>query len=133
VTGRAGEDRGVAAIRKITILVVEDETLVRMLGTDMLETAGFIVREAGDADEAIAILSAEDDIALLFSDIDMPGSMDGVGLAKLVHIRWPAIRLLLTSGRQSLSPEQLPEAGQFMRKPWTESALIGNVNSLLAA
>ena len=122
-----------ALLCKITILVVEDEILVRMLGTDMLETAGFVVREAGNADEAIAILSAENDIALLFSDIDMPGNMDGLGLAKFVHIRRPDIRLLLTSGRQTLSPEQLPMAGQFMPKPWTESALIGKVNGLLAA
>ncbi len=118
---------------KITILIVEDETLVRMLGTDLLETAGFVVREARNADEAIAILIAKDDVELLFSDVDMPGNMDGLGLAQLVHVRWPAIRLLLTSGRQSVSPEQLPEAGQFMRKPWTESELISKVNGLLAA
>lgn len=122
-----------ADIPKITILVVEDETLVRMLGADMLETAGFIVREAGNADEAIAILIAENDVALIFSDMDMPGSMDGLGLAQLVHLRWPTIRLLLTSGRQSLSCDQLPGTGEFMRKPWTESALIGKVNGLLAA
>ncbi len=68
----------------------------------------------------------------------MPGTMNGLGLAQLVHVRWPAIRLLtsgrqMTSGHQSLSRERLPEAGQFMRKPWTESELIGKVNGPLGA
>lgn len=84
---------------KTRILVVEDETLIRMVGAEILEDAGFDVLEAADADEALRILQAHDDVLLLFSDVDMPGSMDGLDLARVVHERWPDIRLLLTSGR----------------------------------
>lgn len=118
---------------KTAILVVEDDALIRMLGVDILEEAGYEVREAGNADEAMAILSAHDDVRLLFSDIDMPGTMDGVGLARLVHERWPRIRLLLTSGHHRLRSSALPDDGKFVRKPWTADMLIGKVRGLLAA
>ncbi len=117
---------------QVTVLIVEDETLVRMLGVDMLEEAGFIVHEADGADEALIILDAKDGIDLLFSDVDMPGSMDGMELARLVHQRWPAVRILLTSGHHRLSESGLPDGGRFLRKPWTQTSMIDKVRMALA-
>src|SRR5438445_12768244 len=81
------------------VLVVEDEMLLRMRAVDMVEDAGFTSVEAVDADEAVAILESRSDIALLFTDIQMPGSMDGLVLAHAVHDRWPPIQILLVSGQ----------------------------------
>lgn len=117
---------------KPTILVVEDDTLIRMLGVNILEEAGFEVLEAANADEGIAILSEHGHVRLLFSDIDMPGSMDGVELARLVHDRWPSIRLLLTSGHHNLPEAAIPDDGKFVRKPWSEEFLIGKIRAILS-
>lgn len=116
-----------------TILVVEDDTLVRMHGVDIFVEAGFEVMEAADADEAMTILCEHDHVHLLFSDVDMPGSMDGLELAHLVHARWPHIRLLMTSGHHHLELSQLPVTGMFVRKPWAQANLVERVRELLAA
>jgi DNA-binding NtrC family response regulator len=119
--------------RKATVLIVEDETLVRMHGADILEDAGFAVLEAGNADQALAMLDRHDDVQVLLSDIDMPGSMDGVALAHLVHARWPKIRLLLTSGHHQIPKAAIPDDGKFMRKPWAQEVLIGKIREMLRA
>jgi two-component system, response regulator PdtaR len=118
---------------KIILLLVEDEALLRMHGVDILEDAGFIVIEACNADEALIILDNHHEIRLIFSDIDMPGSMDGMELMELAHLRWPEIRLLLTSGHRRLEHAALPGQGKFLRKPWSEEALVDKVWSVLAA
>lgn len=118
---------------KNAILVVEDDTLIRMLGVDILEEAGFEVLEAANADDALAILIEHDEVRLLFSDVDMPGSMNGVDLARLVHERWPRIRLLLTSGHHRLRSSLIPDDGKFVSKPWTADMLVGKVREMLAA
>lgn len=115
------------------MLVVEDETLVRMYGADILEEAGFTVLEAAEAGQALAILSHHDDLQLLFSDIDIPGEIDGFGLAHRVHARWPKIRLLLTSGHHLIETSAIPGDGQFIRKPWAQEVLIGKIHELLRA
>src|ERR1700712_751064 len=81
------------------IRIVEDEMLLRMRAVDMVEDAGYAAVEAVNADEALAILESRGDIELLFTDIQMPGSMDGLKLAHAVHERWPAIKIILVSGR----------------------------------
>lgn len=86
------------------MLVVEDEPLLRMLAIEVVEEAGFVAIEARDADEAVALLESRSDIALLFTDINMPGSMDGLKLAHAVRGRWPPIKILLVSGRVRLQP-----------------------------
>src|ERR1700761_2120342 len=90
-----------------TILIVEDEPLVRMHGVDILEDAGFHVREASSADEALVALEDGTTFHVLFSDIDMPGSMNGMALARVVHERWPAIRVLMTSGNPPIEAEPI--------------------------
>jgi CheY-like chemotaxis protein len=116
---------------RILILIVEDEALVRMHGCDVLESAGFEVLEAGSADEAVKVLEEHADVHLLFSDIDMPGSMDGLELAALVHSRWPRIGLLITSGHRRPETSAIPQDGRFLAKPWQEGAVIQNVRSIL--
>src|SRR5436309_15192450 len=90
------------------VLVVEDEMLLRMRAVDMVEDAGFTSVEAVDADQAIAILESRSDIALLFTDIQMPGSMDGLRLAHAVRKRWPPIKIILVSGQLKLADLELP-------------------------
>jgi CheY-like chemotaxis protein len=109
------------------VLVVEDEGLVRMLAVDMLEEAGFVVAEAATADEALAILESRSDIAALFTDVDMPGSMNGFALAQRVAERWPAMRVVITSGRFTPGRDDVPEAGLFVPKPYHQAQLLDAV------
>jgi CheY-like chemotaxis protein len=81
------------------VLVVEDEMVLRLRAVDIVEDAGFTAVEAVNADEALAILESRSDISMLFSDIQMPGSMDGLKLAHAVHDRWPSIKIILVSGQ----------------------------------
>jgi CheY-like chemotaxis protein len=90
---------GLAKSKRPVVLIVEDEFLLRMDAVDMVADAGFEVVEAADADEAIGILDARRDIAVVFTDIQMPGSMDGLKLARAVKGRWPPIKIVATSGR----------------------------------
>lgn len=120
-------DPGARAI----IMVVEDEALIRMQGVDMLEAAGFDVVEASNADEALSLLNNVPDVQLMFSDVDMPGSMNGVALAEVVHGRWPNIRLLITSGHRHFADSQLPDDGRFVPKPYTRDVVVGQVQDLL--
>ncbi len=98
--------------------------MVRMVAVDMLEDAGFAVLEAPTADAAWAVLEREPGVDLLFTDIDMPGSMDGLSLAGRVAQRWPHIRLVVTSGRFDLSDEDLPDDGRFLPKPYRQAQLL---------
>src|SRR4029079_6706893 len=86
-----------------TVLVVEDEMVLRMRAVDIVEDAGFNSLEAVNADEALSILESRSDISLLFTDIQMPGNLDGLKLAHAVHKRWPAIKIILVSGQVNLS------------------------------
>src|SRR3982074_2998933 len=95
------------------VLVVEDEMLLRMRAVDMVEDAGYTSVEAVDADAAFAILEARSDIALLFTDIQMPGGMDGLKLAHAVHQRWPPIKIILVSGQLRLAKNDIPADRRF--------------------
>ena len=106
------------------ILVVEDELLLRLMAVDIVEDAGFEALAAATADEALAILEARaDDVRLVFTDIQMPGSMDGLGLAHAVRDRWPPVALIVTSGRCSIGANDLPDRGRFIAKPYDVYAL----------
>jgi CheY-like chemotaxis protein len=100
------------------VLIVEDEPLVRLCTREMVEEAGFEVVEAASADEAIEILERRTDIRVLFTDIQMPGSMDGLKLAHFVRKRWPPIKLIVTSGWGAVKETDLPEGGRFFSKPY---------------
>ena len=115
------------------VLVVEDEVLIRLDAGDMIREAGFTVVEAADADEAVAILEARTDIVAIFTDIQMPGSMDGLKLARAVRDRWPPVKILATSGNVTLSRNDLPSGGQFLRKPYTGHQVKRALHDLIAA
>ena len=101
------------------VLVVEDEPLILSDAAAMIQDAGFDVIEARSADEAIEILTARSDIRVVFTDIEMPGSMDGLRLARVVRDKWPPVELIVTSGRHKLSEGDLPERGRYIGKPYT--------------
>jgi CheY-like chemotaxis protein len=115
----------------IVVLVVEDDPLLRMLATDVVLEAGYMALEAGDADQALVLLEARPDIALLFTDIDMPGSMDGLKLAQAVSDRRPPIKTLIVSGQVSPKPSDLPSNSRFVVKPYRTAALVGELRALL--
>jgi CheY-like chemotaxis protein len=98
------------------VLVVEDEMLLRMRAVDIVEDAGFTPIEAVNADEALAILESRSDIDLLFTDIQMPGSMDGLKLAHAVHQRWPSIKIILVSGKLTPTEAEKPIDSRFFWK-----------------
>jgi CheY-like chemotaxis protein len=115
------------------VLVVEDETLLRWSAVAAAQDAGFCAVEAGSAIEAIAILENRNDIRIVFTDIQMPGSMDGLRLAHLISTRWPPIKILVTSGRLKLRDDDLPEGGRYLHKPYAVSDLAATLRDLMAA
>jgi len=118
----AGEE---TAQKRPVVLIVEDEPLVLLNASEMIEAAGYETIRASSADEAIAILTARNDIRIVFTDIEMPGSMDGLKLARLVREKWPPVELIVTSGKRWPSPAELPERGAFIGKPYTDRELNG--------
>ena len=102
----------------MVILIVEDEVLINSITSDDLQSEGYEVVSAYDADEAIEILEHRDDIDLVFTDIDMPGSMDGLMLAAAVRDRWPPIHIIITSGKAHPKSNEMPRDSQYIPKPW---------------
>jgi CheY-like chemotaxis protein len=120
-----------SARKRPVVLIVEAEFVVRIGTRAALETAGFDVLEAGDADEAIAILAARDDIRLIFTDIHMPGSMDGLKLAHFVRDRWPPVKIVATSGRVRVADSDLPVGGRFLPKPYSAAEVTATLRELI--
>jgi CheY-like chemotaxis protein len=116
------------------VLLVEDELIVRMAAADDLQDAGFHVLEAANADVALAVLeSCSDDVQVLFTDIDMPGSMNGLDLAENVQQRWPHISLLISSAYQRPHPRQLPVEGRFVPKPYCSEDVVQQIRDLVTS
>jgi two-component sensor histidine kinase/ActR/RegA family two-component response regulator len=113
------------------VLVVEDEMVLRLRAVDIVEDAGFTAVEAVNADEALAILESRSDISLLFSDIQMPGSMDGLKLAHAVHARWPSIKIILVSGQVKLSDTDKPADSRFFGKPLEMKQMIAELQEMV--
>jgi len=117
---------------KVVVLIVEDEPLVRMVAADMAWDAGFEVLEAENADEAVRLLETRLDIRIVFTDIDMPGSMDGIKLAEAVRGRWPPIEIILTSGHRKVAAGDLPERSVFIPKPYNCEQVVSTLRQLAA-
>jgi two-component system, response regulator PdtaR len=117
---------------KAAVLVVEDETLIRLWVADLLEENGFSVVEAPNADSALRLLESRPDVKLLCTDVQMPGSLNGMELAREVHARWPHIRLVITSGRERPTRAEIPDDGRFVAKPYSAEELLGQVKDLLS-
>ena len=113
------------------VLIVEDEMLLRMRAVDMVEDAGYTSVEAVDADEAVTILETRSDIALLFTDVQMPGSMDGLRLAHVVHKRWPPIKIILVSGALKLAKSDIPVDSRFFGKPLDAKEMIAEMQEMI--
>jgi CheY-like chemotaxis protein len=123
---------GLVGIKRPVVLIVEDEALLRMDAVDMIAAAGFEVVEAANADQAIDILEARPDIAVVFTDIQMPGSMDGLKLARAVRGRWPPIKIVATSGLVNVRETDLPEGGRFLPKPYSPTQVAGMLREMTA-
>jgi CheY-like chemotaxis protein len=115
------------------VLVVDDETLVRMCAADMAEELGYQVIEAGTADAAIEILESRSDIRLVFSDVQMPGTMDGLQLVNDIRDRWPPVGLVLTSGNALARDAHLPDGAFFIPKPYNTQHIANAFEKALAA
>jgi CheY-like chemotaxis protein len=122
---------GLGEQRRPVVLIVEDEFLLRMDAADAIAAAGFEVVEAANADEAIEVLESRTDITVVFTDIQMPGSMDGLKLARAVRGRWPPVKIIATSGRLHLDEADLPEGGRFLPKPYSPSQVTGVLRELI--
>jgi two-component system, response regulator PdtaR len=113
------------------VLVVEDETLIRMNAMTMVEEAGFEAIAASDADEAIRLLESRNDIRAVFTDVHMPGTMDGIRLVCVVRNRWPPVALIVTSGQTNVPETDLPTGGRFLRKPYAAVQIETTLRQLI--
>ena len=116
----------------VIVLLVEDEALVRMMAADVLrEEGGFKVVEAANVDEALTVLEATEDVQALVTDVEMPGSLDGFTLARVVKQAWPQIGIVVTSGRMAPGPKDLPSGALFIPKPYRPADLLAAVRTVL--
>ena len=115
------------------VLIVEDEPLIGMGAVYLVEGAGFKVYEAGSAGAAVALLELHKEICLIFTDVDMPGSMDGLKLAHYVRRRWPPVKIIVTSGHVKVAEESLPAGALFLHKPYDPAEIIHKVREMIAA
>lgn len=104
-------------------LVVEDEPMTRMVAADAISDVGVKVYEAGDAGEALHLLGEHPKVDLLFTDIELPGGMNGLVLAQEVHDARPDVELIVTSGTNDLADSDLPDSGTFLSKPYRTDRL----------
>lgn len=113
-----------------TILIVEDEAIVRFELIDLFEEEGYRVFAAADADEAIAILGKHGEVRVVLTDVEMPGSMDGLKLARYIRRRFPPTLLLIASGHRGITPDDLPEHSAFFTKPFDPAALLRKIDEM---
>ncbi len=133
--GSESDEPAPAPASQSTILVVEDEVLIRMAVCDYLRGCGFRVIEAGSADEAVEVLKVDTAIDIVFSDVNMPGNLDGFGLAQWVRRERPRLKVILTSGvaRKAKAAGELCEDGPFLEKPYNHGDLERHIRRLLAS
>jgi CheY-like chemotaxis protein len=115
------------------VLIVEDELLIRMVAIEAIKAAGFIAYEAADADEAILLLERHRDIRVVFTDISMPGSMDGIRLAHCVRDRWPPVQFIVTSSMSKFRDAKLPLGSLFVSKPYSPEQIVQKIEKLSGA
>jgi two-component system, response regulator PdtaR len=115
------------------VLVVQDHPLVRIGVLEVIIEAGFETLEASSAVEAIRILEARPDIHLVFTDAEMPGTMDGVELAHYIRNRWPPVKLIVVSGNGVTDPQALPGGARFFHKPYRETSIVEAMTGMLSS
>lgn len=119
------------ACSRPVVLVVEDDILLRWTAVAIIEEAGFDVVEAGTGVEAMSVLEKRCDIRTVFTDVEMPGSIDGLQLAHLIRTRWPSIGIMATSGQLRLRDDDLPEGAKFLHKPYAVANLTDTLRELM--
>lgn len=117
-----GARMGVGKVRPV-VLVVEDEAMIRMGATALVEDLGYEFYEASNADDAIELLEQNPQITIVFTDIQMAGSMDGLELAAYARKRWPPLKFIIVSGNHVANSAEMPEGAQFFSKPYSASAI----------
>jgi CheY-like chemotaxis protein len=121
---------GQATPLKPVVLIVEDEPLLRLMAEELIEDGGFDVVSVPDAASAVQILETRLDIRIVFTDIDMPGGMDGIRLAALIRDRWPPIEIVVTSSHVNIADHEMPARGVFVSKPYDGQQLVGLLRSM---
>ena len=106
------------------VLVVEDEPLVRMVAAETLAEAGYLILEAGTGDEALQIITSGAPLSAVVTDVELPGAVDGLELAKVIEKRWPQIAVIIVSGRRLPPPHELPLKAVFLPKPYSPERLV---------
>lgn len=115
-----------------TVLVIEDEPVMRMQALDLVEDAGFEAVEALGADDAVLILEQRPDIRVVFSDIDLGAGVDGLRLVRVIRERWPPVEIIMTSGKVNPAPGDLPERGLFFAKPYRPEEVSAAMRRMVA-
>ncbi|WP_332908814.1 response regulator [Sphingomonas mollis] len=118
--------------QEITVLVVEDEPMLRLLAVDMVEDAGFTALEAANSTEAVRILETRRDIQIVFTDVNMPQGIDGLDLATCIRDRWPWIEIIITSGKPFPINTPLPARSVFYTKPYRQAQIIDQIKRMAA-
>jgi CheY-like chemotaxis protein len=117
----------------VGVLVVEDEALVRVIALQAIQEAGFRAYAAANADEAIRVLERQRNIQVVFTDINMPGSMDGITLAHRVHDRWPPVQVIVTSALAKFREAELPRGSVFVSKPYSPEQIVHKIEQMSEA
>ena len=114
------------------VLVVEDHPLVRMAVQEVMIEAGFKALDASSASAAIRTLEAGPDIRLVFTDAEMPGTLNGIGLAHYIRKRWPRVKLIVVSGKREIASDELPAGARFFHKPYRETSIVEAMIAMLS-
>jgi CheY-like chemotaxis protein len=125
------ELRNDATERPVVALIVDDEALLRMVMDEVLTDGGFRVIEAHTADRAVELLEANPDVRVLVTDVEMPGTLNGYALARMVRVRWPSMGIVICSGRSFPKDGDVPDGVQFLGKPFQQSVLLAIVHRLV--
>ena len=118
-------------MNRAVVLVVEDQPLIRFNAVELVNSAGFEAIGAKNADEAIQILHARPDIHLVFTDVEMPGTMDGIRLTHYIRTRWPKIYLIVASGQRIIAENHLPNGSKFFPKPYSDDSIVKEIKRML--
>jgi two-component system, response regulator PdtaR len=119
-------------ICKGVVLVVENHPIVRMTLLDVVHEAGFEALEAGSAIEALQVLQARPDVHLVFTDAEVPGTMDGMELVHYIRSRWPPVKLIVVSGKREIGPGELPHGAKFFPVPYRETSIAEAMADMLS-
>jgi DNA-binding NtrC family response regulator len=118
------------SLKKPVVLVVEDESIIRMETVQMIKVVGYVVIDACDTNDAMAILEARHDVCAVFTEIRVPGHLDGMGLARAIAERWPLVRLMLTSSVSKV--DDFPADWHYVPKPYASAQIVAALRALFA-